>query len=64
MEEINIICPYCAQRITLVLDRGIWEKTDIIEECEVCCRPIEIYYELIDNEISIFSCNTIEGNEI
>ncbi|MCJ8327706.1 MAG: CPXCG motif-containing cysteine-rich protein [Campylobacterales bacterium] len=64
MEEISIICPYCAQRISIVLDKGTWERTDIIEECDVCCRPIEINYEVKDNEVSIYSVNTIEGNEI
>jgi len=36
-------CPYCGEDISMVLDTSIRQQT-YIEDCEVCCRPIEIRY--------------------
>jgi len=63
MEEININCPYCRQAITILLDKGIFGYAEIVDDCEVCCRPIEISYYVDNNEISRVSYNSIEGNE-
>ncbi|GJM04942.1 MAG: hypothetical protein DHS20C09_09330 [marine bacterium B5-7] len=34
-----ITCPYCGEKIELVIDCSISEQ-NYIEDCEVCCRPI------------------------
>ena len=34
-------CPYCGERIALQIDGSGGEQT-YIEDCTVCCRPIEI----------------------
>ncbi len=34
-------CPYCWEDISMLLDSSI-PNTTYIEDCEVCCRPIEI----------------------
>ena len=34
-------CPYCAEPIELVIDCSI-EEQHYIEDCFVCCRPIDI----------------------
>ena len=36
-------CPYCWQWIETTIDVSILEQT-YLEDCEVCCRPIEIHY--------------------
>jgi hypothetical protein len=36
-----IICPYCGEKIELVIDCSIPEQS-YIEDCEVCCRPISL----------------------
>jgi len=36
-----ITCPYCGERIELTIDCSISDQ-DYIEDCEVCCRPINI----------------------
>ena len=37
------------------------EIPDYIEDCEVCCRPIEIKYKIIEGELLSFSANQMEG---
>jgi len=63
MEEMNIQCPYCLQAISVLVDTGVYEYTTLIDDCEVCCRPIEISYSVEDARVSSLSYNSIEGNE-
>ena len=53
-------CPYCWENISMVLDDSD-EIPDYIEDCEVCCRPIEIKYRIIDQELVSFSAIQMEG---
>lgn len=63
MFEQHLQCPYCLQAITVLLDLGVDGFTSIVDDCEVCCRPIEIDYYVEDNEVTTFSYNSIDGNE-
>lgn len=42
IEEFTITCPYCWEQYSLhleVLDKDV----DIIEDCQICCHPIQLY---------------------
>ena len=41
-------CPYCGERLETRVDLTAGER-EYIEDCEVCCRPIELAIELEDN---------------
>ena len=41
LTEHDIDCPFCAERITLLVDASAGSQT-YIEDCQVCCRPIEV----------------------
>ena len=43
--EKFFVCPYCGESISVLLDLSILSQ-EYIEDCEVCCRPIEIKYEV------------------
>jgi hypothetical protein len=43
-EEYFFTCPYCWQQISFLLDQSVTNQ-EYIEDCEVCCRPIEISYQ-------------------
>jgi hypothetical protein len=38
-EVVQIYCPYCGERIELLIDCSV-EFQEYIEDCQVCCRPI------------------------
>lgn len=57
--EHFFICPYCRQQISMVLDLSIAEQT-YIEDCEVCCRPIQIRYAAENFELDEFQAETLE----
>lgn len=52
-------CPYCWQRISFVLDPSVTEQT-YVEDCEVCCRPIEVRYVVREGEVSEFEARALE----
>lgn len=57
MEEIEKFfrCPYCREKVSMVLDVSTEGAQTYIEDCEVCCRPIQVTYEARDGKIAGFS---------
>jgi transcription elongation factor Elf1 len=52
-------CPYCWEEISMVLDTSV--KTQIyVEDCEVCCNPLEVRYAIQDGAILDFSVKVPE----
>ena len=41
LQENTISCPYCGELITILVDGSV-EEQQYIEDCQVCCRPINI----------------------
>lgn len=41
LEEIAINCPYCGESITVLVD-GSLEQQQYIEDCQVCCKPMDV----------------------
>ena len=52
-------CPYCWQTISMVLDDSVPEQT-YVEDCEVCCQPIEVSYAVEDGELTGFEARVLE----
>jgi len=45
-----IACPFCGQSNELVIDTGIASQR-FTTDCEVCCRPFEVFAECEPGEI-------------
>ena len=43
----------------MVLDLSVRIQT-YVEDCEVCCNPIEISYTVKDDTLAEFNANTLE----
>ncbi len=52
-------CPYCWEEISMLLDSSISNQT-YVEDCEVCCNPIEVSAQFSDNELNGFEAIDIE----
>ena len=50
MEEHFFQCPYCWEEISMLLDPSIQRQT-YVEDCEVCCNPIEITVGFTNQEL-------------
>lgn len=59
MYEHSFQCPYCWEEISMLLDTSLEEQT-YIEDCEVCCNPIEVYVRFRGNELLQFEVGSIE----
>lgn len=40
MYEHEYQCPFCWETISILLDTSV-EKQTYIEDCEICCNPLE-----------------------
>ena len=52
-------CPYCSEQISFVIDISAGPQK-YIEDCEVCCRPIQISYSTDGDQIDEFDADTID----
>lgn len=34
-----VVCPYCGELVTLLLDPGSGAVQEYVEDCQICCRP-------------------------
>ena len=56
--EYFFTCPYCWQEISMVLDASAGSQT-YVEDCEICCKPIEIHYTVDEDSIADFDARTL-----
>ena len=59
MYEHFFQCPYCWEEISFLLDSSVPQQT-YVEDCEVCCNPIEITPEFQDQELIGFEALDVE----
>jgi transcription elongation factor Elf1 len=52
-------CPHCWEEISMILDASVREQT-YIEDCEVCCNPIEVSQNFEDGELIGFRSDSID----
>ena len=50
LSERSISCPFCGERITLVVDTSAGSQS-YVEDCQVCCQPMQITIEADDGEL-------------
>ena len=57
--EQDLHCPYCGSSISILIEL-LSGSQDYIEDCEVCCRPIDIRYEVKNGELTRFDCSRLD----
>ncbi|MBI2149078.1 MAG: CPXCG motif-containing cysteine-rich protein [Acidobacteria bacterium] len=57
--EHFLTCPYCSQQISMLLDMSVRSQT-YVEDCEVCCRPIQVRYVVHGDEVAEFEARILE----
>jgi len=57
--EYAFTCPSCGEAISMVLDPSVIQHA-YVEDCEVCCKPIEISYAIQDDSVVNFSAHILE----
>lgn len=49
LPSVNVMCPYCGEPIELLVDASV-ESQHYVEDCAVCCRPIEVTVTIEEGE--------------
>lgn len=57
--EHFFMCPYCGEQISMLLDLS--ESQDYVEDCEVCCNPIQISFTVDDGELLGFVARALNA---
>lgn len=58
MLEHFFTCPHCWEEISMLIDTSVpFQK--YIEDCEVCCNPLEIRVNCEEGEIVDFEVNEL-----
>lgn len=48
LDSLSIQCPYCGERFEALVDASSGDAR-YVEDCPVCCRPIELHLRLGDD---------------
>lgn len=40
--ESAVVCPYCAEEVSVALDPGSGPSQSYVEDCPVCCQPWQV----------------------
>ena len=58
MDEIEhfFCCPYCGEDISMLIDLN-FNNQFYTEDCEVCCRPIEINLIVVNGLIDLWEAS-------
>lgn len=59
MEEYFFQCPHCWEQISMLIDTS-QNHQSYIEDCEICCNPIQLTVTTENQEISYFQAESIE----
>ena len=59
MIEHYFNCPHCWQNQLKIIDPSVKEQC-FIEDCEVCCNPLEFNFRVENNVIEIFSVDSLD----
>jgi transcription elongation factor Elf1 len=57
--EHSFMCPYCGEEISMVLDLSV-RRQNYVEDCEVCCNPIQVTYTVADEELDSFEAKRLQ----
>ncbi len=52
--EGTFLCPYCLQINTVLVDISAGRHQELIEDCEICCRPVRLN---IDVDVDVQEAN-------
>jgi transcription elongation factor Elf1 len=59
MDEYFFQCPYCWEQISMLVDTS-QSSQNYVEDCEICCNPIQISVTTENQEITSFLAENLE----
>ena len=59
LQPHDATCPHCWETVSLTLDLSVVDQS-YIEDCPVCCRPMQVSYTAADGELEEFNVEASE----
>ncbi|WP_084221561.1 CPXCG motif-containing cysteine-rich protein [Winogradskyella sp. PG-2] len=59
MDEHFFQCPYCWEQVSMLVDIS-QNHQNYIEDCEICCNPIQVSVVVEHQEIVSFQAENLE----
>ncbi|SMO70900.1 CPXCG motif-containing cysteine-rich protein [Gracilimonas mengyeensis] len=56
--EHTFMCLHCGAQINMILE-SYYPEQEYIEDCEVCCNPIQIHYKFEGENLAFFNAQPI-----
>lgn len=50
--EYRLTCPYCWEGVSILVDNSVPEQ-ETIEDCEVCCQPMQLLIRVEGSTIHV-----------
>jgi len=51
---VEVECPYCGEMFDVRVDPGE-EGQSLVQDCQVCCKPVQLSVDVEDGDISVFA---------
>lgn len=55
MEERFFTCPHCWAEVSILVDISVNGRHQFIEDCEVCCNPLDFQVEVAAHRVTSLS---------
>jgi transcription elongation factor Elf1 len=59
MWEQEFLCPFCWAEVSVLLDPSVG-RNEYVEDCEVCCRPLEFKVSFEEGALVSFEVGAME----
>lgn len=59
-QDYSFACPHCGDAMSARIDATGGKRQSFIQDCETCCRPIQITVEIEGGEVTSFSAEATE----
>jgi hypothetical protein len=51
LEEVIVDCPSCGEAIALEVDTFGGDEQEYVQDCSVCCRPMDVFIRCADGVV-------------
>ena len=58
--DYDFLCPYCSAELSVRLDVTAGKHQEFIQDCETCCRPIQIRATFASGKVLDFSSERMD----
>lgn len=55
-----VVCPYCAELVTILIDPGGGVVQEYVEDCQVCCQPWFVSVAYQEDGTAIVSVSALD----